>query len=145
MNEPHPEPNREIHVDGPMGRGFLVLLLILVGLLEFMAAGSKFLVGAVRGDLEVWRTSTALLTLFGFCYFALARGVWSFRAWVPLFSVVLTVLVLTFGLARVLVDERTDLALALLFMLSMCANLGVIAWAWLPTTRERVLGANAGG
>ena len=144
MNEPHPEPNREIRVDGPMGRGFLVLLLVLVGLLEFMAAGSKFLVGAVRGDLEVWRTSTALLTLFGFCYFALARGVLSFRSWVPLFSVLLTLLVLTFGLARVIVDEQLDLALALLFMLAMFANLGVIGWVWLPATRDRLHGAGAG-
>jgi hypothetical protein len=143
MNEPHPEPNREITVDGPIGRGFLVLLLVLVGLLEFMAAGSKFLIGAVRGDLEAWRSSTALLTLFGLCYFTLAHGVWSLRSWVPLLSVLLTLLVMAFGLARMIVDDRLDLALAALFMLAMFANLGVLGWAWLPVTRQRLAGAEA--
>lgn len=145
MNDNHPEPNRAILVEGPAGRGFLVLLLVLVGLLEWMAAGSKFLVGAVRGDLESWRASAVLLGLLGLCYFTLARGLWRFRAWVPLFTALLTLLVLAFSFVRLSQDERPDLAIALVSMLAMFANLGVIGWSLLPGTRDRLNAASASG
>lgn len=122
--------------EAAVGRTLFALLLVLVGMLEFMAAGSKFLIGALRGGLDSWALSAVFLTTIGLCYFVLAGGVWALRSWVPLFSVLLTLLVLGFGLLRFTQDRVLDLALALVFMLAMVTNMAILGWAHLPGTRR---------
>lgn len=125
--------------EAAVGRVLFAVLLVLVGLLDFMAAGSKWLTaGAVRGDLDAWRLSTAVLLVLGSSYFVLAVGVLRMRAWVPLFTVLLTLLVLGFGLLRFTRDAVLDLALTLIFMLAMLTNLGLLGWSYLPSTRRRL-------
>jgi len=144
VSEPPHGPNRDWRWDpvpeseAAAGRALMALLLVLVGLLDFMAAGSKLLIGALRGGLESWIVSAAILTLIGVCYFVLARGVWALRSWVPLFAVLLTGLVLGFGLLRFTTDPVLDLALALVFMLAMLTNLALLGWAHLPGNRQRL-------
>ena len=121
---------------GVVGRGILVMLLILVGLLEFMAAGSKVLVGALRGEIEHWVAPSLILTVMGVAYFTLAHGVWALRSWVPLFTALLTVLLVIFNAVRFLQDPVPDLALAMVFLLAMATNLGLIGWAVMPATRR---------
>ncbi len=121
---------------GVVGRGILVMLLILVGLLEFMAAGSKILVGALRGDIEHWVAPSLILSVISVAYFTLAHGVWALRSWVPLFTALLTVLLVTFNAVRFLQDPVPDLALALVFLLAISVNLGLIGWAIMPATRR---------
>lgn len=151
MREPPHGPNRELRYDpvpkseAAVGRTLFALLLVLVGLLEFMAAGSKFLIGALRGGLDSWVLSAAFLSTIGLCYFVLAGGVWALRSWVPLFSVLLTLLVLAFGLLRFTQDRVLDLALAMVFMLAMVTNLAILGWAHLPGTRRLLHAGREGG
>ena len=127
---------------GVAGRGILVMLLILVGLLEFMAAGSKILVGALRGDIDHWVAPSLILAVISAAYFTLAHGVWALRSWVPLFTALLTVLLVTFNAVRFLQDPVPDLVLALVFLLAMTTNLGLIAWSIMPETRRRLQAAD---
>lgn len=128
--------------EGVVPRAILVMLLILVGLLDFMAAGSKILIGTLLGAGDDWVLSSAVLTLIGFGYFALARGVWALSAWVPLVTALLTTLVLVFGVLRYLQEPVIDLVLSLIFLLAMGANLGLLGWLSMPETRAQ-LGAEA--
>ena len=130
--------------EGPVGRAILVMLLVLVGLLEVMAAGSKVLMGTYREGSEGWVLTSVLLTLIGLSYFALARGVWALRSWVPMLAVLLTLLVLAFGILRFSQDAVLDLALALTFLLAMVTNLGLLGWAHLPATRALLQDSSAG-
>lgn len=130
---------------GVVGRGILVMLLILVGLLEFMAAGSKVLVGALRGDIEQWVGPSLILTVMGVAYFTLAHGVWALRSWVPLFTALLTVLLVIFNAVRFLQDPVPDLALAMVFLLGMVANLGLIGWTIMPATRRMLRAGDESG
>lgn len=116
----------------------LALLLVLVGLLELMAAGSRLLIGGLKGELEAWVLSTSLLSLLALCSFVLARGVWTMRSWVPLCAVLLTLLLLGFAMLRFSRDASLDLALALVFLLAIVTNLGLLGWAHLPDTRTRL-------
>lgn len=130
--------------EGPVPRAILVMLLILVGLLDFLAAGSKLLIGMLGAAVDGWLLSSALLGLIGLCYFALARGVWALRPWVPLLAILLTLLVLAFGILRFTQDAVLDLALAMIFLLAMATNLGLLGWAHLPETRALLAEASDG-
>ena len=121
--------------EGVVPRAILVMLLVLVGLLDFMAAGSKLLIGTLLGTADGWVLPSAVLTLIGVGYFALARGVWALSAWVPLVTALLTVLVLAFGILHYLREPVIDLVMALIFLLAMGANLGLLGWLSLPETR----------
>lgn len=123
--------------EAPTGRGVAAMVLVLVGLLEFMSAGSKWLIGHFRGELEGWEVSVVVLCLIGLATFLLARGVWRMRPWVPVCTVALSLAVLGFGLYRLNHDAGLDLALALVFLLAMVANLGLLGWAHLPSTRRQ--------
>jgi hypothetical protein len=125
----------EFHdLDAPdqLPRAMFVLALVLLGLLEFMAAGSKFLIGSLHGTVQDWGLSTVLLSLIGSCFLVLAHGVWHLRSWAPLFTSLLTVLVIAFSVFRVVQDDVFDLALALVFVLSMLTNLSLLVWLLLP-------------
>jgi hypothetical protein len=128
----HDNPDEE----GLAPRAILAMLLILVALLEFMAAGSKFLIGTLRGTLEQWPMTTGLLTLIGGCYLVLARGVWARQTWVPLFASLLTLLVIAFSLLRFVRDPEVDLTLALVFLMAMGTSLGLLAWLVQSANRD---------
>jgi hypothetical protein len=129
---------RDPGADTPLDHGLFALLLVLIGLLDVLAAGSKFLIGAFRGGVDDWLFSTGMLGLIGLCYFALARGVLGLRSWVAPFAGLLTLLVLAFGLLRYVRDDTLDLALASIFVLAVATNLGLLGWVQLPATRERM-------
>ena len=131
--------------DAPLDHGLFALLLALLGLLDLLAAVSKFLIGALRGGVDDWLLSTLLLGLIGVCYFALARGVLALRAWVPEFAALLTLLVLAFGLLRFAQDEVLDLVLVTVFSLAMATNLALLGWVRLPAIRARLEGDGPGG
>lgn len=123
--------------DGVSMRSIIVMLLLLVGLLDLMAAGSKAMIGAMRDDPGAWGMYSLMLTLIGVGHFALARGVWQRSGWVPLMSALLTLLVIAFTVLRYTQDTAVDLVLASIFVLAMGANLGVLAWAFAPENRSR--------
>ncbi len=111
------------------GRALLVLALVLMALLECMLGGSKLLLGLLREDRSDWLLPSGFALGFGLCYGVLAYGVWFLRVWTPMLTVLLTLLLLAYGLLRFTQDREPDLALILVFLLAMATNLAALAWA----------------
>ncbi|NRB70309.1 MAG: hypothetical protein HRU51_00195 [Xanthomonadales bacterium] len=127
-----------MHSDIPAvpGRALLVLVLVLMALLEFMLGGSKLLLGVLREDRSDWLLPSGFALGFALCYAVLAHGVWFLRVWTPMLTVLLTLLVLAYGLLRFIQDREPDLALILVFLLAMATNLAALAWA--HSARDRL-------
>lgn len=123
--------------EGTATQGIMALLLVLVGLLEWMAAGSRLLIGSARGEMEPWLMTASVMGLIGLANFVLALGILRLEGWVRFLAVLLTLLVLAYGVLRMVTDPVLSLSTALVFMLAMGTNLGLLAWLHLPDTLQR--------
>jgi len=115
--------------DRPLGFGILALLCTLVALLAVMVAGSKVLVGAVRGTLDDWQVPSLIMLAIALTYGCLALACRCRPAWLRWLAP-LTLLVTTLLAYPELSKQGVlDLSVALVFLLAAGANLGAIAWA----------------
>lgn len=113
----------------PVGFSILALLCALVALLALMVAGSKYLVGGVRGTLDDWQLPALVMLATALLYGVLSVACWRRNRalnWLaPAALLVLALLALP-ELGR---EGVLDLAVALVFLLAAAANLALIGYA----------------
>jgi hypothetical protein len=113
----------------PNGFSILALLCALVAILALMVAGSKFLVGAVRGTLDDWQVPALVMLVTALLYGILTLACWRRHRWLHWLAPAVLLALALLALPELARETVLDLAVALVFLLAAAANLGVIAWA----------------
>jgi hypothetical protein len=102
-------------------------------LLAMMVAGSKFLVGHLRGTLEHWQAPTLAMICMTIIYAVMAYACWTARPWLRWLGPAAMLLVVMLALADLARNEVLDLATALVFLLATTVNMAVIGYTRLKS------------
>ena len=112
----------------PVGRSVLALICLLVALLALMMAGSKWLVGQMKGSLDDWQAPALALLAIALVYGLMAHGCRSGRPWMNWYAPLALTLLTVVALADLARNEVLDLASALVFFLAVTSNMAVIGY-----------------
>ncbi|KAA9131859.1 hypothetical protein F3N42_06680 [Marinihelvus fidelis] len=110
------------------GSRLLALALWLVAFLGLFAAGSYYLAGHVKSELDGWVQPALLMLVLTGIHVALAVGVARQRPWVRwlvFVSMAMMALSVILDASR---QQVLDLVAALWLLLAVVANLAVLAW-----------------
>lgn len=112
----------------PVGRAVLALLCALVALLALMVAGSKILVGGLRGDLADWQAHAVAMLATTLAYAVMGAACWAARRWLRWYAVLALLALVVLALTDLSRNDVLDLASALVYLLAMAVNMAVLGY-----------------